>query len=62
MTSEQRFLDLVLANPTVAAVLDRAPQLGVEEWWITAGVLFQSVWNGPAGSRHPGRRPLLLRR
>ena len=40
---EQRFLELVLANATVAAVLDRAPSLGLGEWWLTAGVLFQSV-------------------
>ena len=43
---EERFLQFVLANPTVAAVLERAPQLGVDDWWLTAGVLFQSVWNG----------------
>ena len=50
---EDRFLELVLANPTVAAVLDRAPALGLGgEWWLTAGVLFQSVWNGLTG-RHP---------
>jgi len=28
---EDRFLRLVLADPTVAAVLDRAPSLGVGE-------------------------------
>jgi uncharacterized protein len=50
---EDRFLELVLANPTVAAVLDRAPSLGPGEWWLTAGVLFQSVWNGLTG-RDPG--------
>jgi hypothetical protein len=50
---EQRFLDLVLADPTVAAVLERAPALGVPDWWLTAGVLFQSVWNGLTG-REPG--------
>jgi hypothetical protein len=46
---EQRFLELVLANPTVTAVLERAPSLGLGEWWLTAGVLFQSVWNGLTG-------------
>jgi hypothetical protein len=51
---QERFLDLVLANPTVPAVLERAPQLGVEEWWLTAGVLFQTVWNGLTG-RAPGK-------
>jgi hypothetical protein len=34
-------------------VLERAPSLGVSDWWLTAGVLFQSVWNGLTG-RDPG--------
>ena len=42
---EERFLDIVLADPTVAAVLERAPTLGAPDWWLTAGVLFQTVWN-----------------
>lgn len=50
---EQRLLRTVLADPTVAAVLDRAPALGVADWWLTAGVLFQTVWNDLTG-RPPG--------
>ena len=50
---EERFLAIVTADPTVAAVLDRAPALGVGEWWLTAGVLFQTVWNSVTG-RGPG--------
>ena len=46
---ERRFLDIVLADPTVAAVLERAPALGLADWWLTAGVLFQSVWNAVTG-------------
>ncbi|SDX96292.1 hypothetical protein SAMN05661080_01873 [Modestobacter sp. DSM 44400] len=46
---ERRFLELVLANPTVAPVLGRAPELGVGDWWLTAGVLFQSAWNALTG-------------
>ncbi|MCZ2819980.1 nucleotidyltransferase family protein [Modestobacter sp. VKM Ac-2977] len=46
---ESRFLELVLANPTVSAVLERAPALGLPDAWLTAGVLFQSVWNGLTG-------------
>lgn len=46
---EQRFLRIVLADPTVAAVLERAPALGVGDWWLTAGVLFQTVWNDLTG-------------
>jgi hypothetical protein len=50
---EERFLAIVLADPTVAAVLERAPYLGVHEWWLTAGALFQTVWNSLTG-RTPG--------
>ena len=50
---EERFLGIVLADPTVRAVLEQAPALGVDEWWLTAGVLFQAVWNGLTG-RPPG--------
>ena len=53
MTDEERFLGIVLADPTVAAVLERAPALGVGDWWLTAGVLFQTVWNELTG-RPPG--------
>jgi hypothetical protein len=30
-SGDERFLELVLANPAVAAVLDRAPALGVAD-------------------------------
>jgi hypothetical protein len=51
--TEERFLEVVLADPTVRAVLDRAPELGVADWWLTAGLLFQTVWNDLTG-RPPG--------
>jgi len=51
---EERFLGVVLADPAIRAVLERAPRLGVPDWWLTAGVLFQTVWNAltcrPAGT------------
>lgn len=50
---EERFLEIVMADRTVRAVLDRAPELGVRDWWLTAGVLFQTVWNSLTG-RSPG--------
>ena len=53
MTDEERFLGMVLADPTVATILERAPSLGVGDWWLTAGVLFQTVWNALTG-RPPG--------
>ena len=43
----------MLGDPVVAAVLDRAPALGGGEWWLTAGLLFQTAWNGLTG-RPPG--------
>nr|WP_245886461.1 nucleotidyltransferase family protein [Kineococcus xinjiangensis] len=44
---EQRdvFLDMVLRNDVVRAVLERAPGLELPDWWLTAGALFQTVWN-----------------
>ena len=33
----------------MAAVLERAPTLGVRNWWLTAGVLFPAVWNELTG-------------
>ena len=50
---EERFLELVTADPTVRAVLERAPALGLPDWWLTAGVLVQTVWNALTG-RPPG--------
>jgi hypothetical protein len=49
---ERRFLDLALRNPVTRAVLDRAPSLGLPDWWLTAGALVQTVWNVLDG-RHP---------
>ena len=49
----QRLLDAVLADPVCSAVLDRTPALGLPEWWLTAGAVFQNVWNSVEG-RAPG--------
>ncbi|MGY1603735.1 nucleotidyltransferase family protein [Geodermatophilus sp. SYSU D00815] len=51
--NEERFLGIVLADPVVRAVLDPAPRLGLQDAWLTAGVLFQAVWNCLTG-RPPG--------
>jgi hypothetical protein len=50
---EERFLGIVLADPLVAAVLGRAPALALDDCWVVAGVLFQTVWNSLTG-RPPG--------
>jgi uncharacterized protein len=47
------FLDLVQQNPINVAILDRGPMLGVPDWWLTAGAVFQTVWNVLDG-RNPG--------
>jgi uncharacterized protein len=48
-SDEERFLAIVLGDPTVGAVLSRGPALGVDDWWLTAGLLFQTVWNALTG-------------
>jgi uncharacterized protein len=40
-----RFLDHVLRNANNRVILDRAPALGLPDWWLTAGAVFQTVWN-----------------
>jgi hypothetical protein len=47
------FLDLVQRNPINVSILDRGPALGVPDWWLTAGAVFQTVWNALDG-RDPG--------
>ncbi|WP_433295957.1 nucleotidyltransferase family protein [Pseudonocardia sp. CA-142604] len=53
MDQRARFLDLVQRNLMNAAILDRGPALGVPDWWLTAGAVFQTVWNVLDG-RDPG--------
>ncbi|MGV5047999.1 nucleotidyltransferase family protein [Rhodococcus pyridinivorans] len=43
--TEQRLLDIVPGNPVCRVVLDRAGELGIGGWYLTAGGVFQSVWN-----------------
>lgn len=40
-----RFVDLVLHNEVSRAILERGQLLGVPDWWLTAGAVFQTVWN-----------------
>lgn len=42
---EQRLLDIVLGNPVYRFILGRAGELGVDDWYLTAGGVFQTVWN-----------------
>ncbi|WOI12578.1 nucleotidyltransferase family protein [Thalassospira lucentensis] len=41
----QLFLDLVLRNRFNRTILDRFSDLGIDDWWLTAGCLAQSIWN-----------------
>lgn len=50
---EEVVLDAVLADPVCRTILDRAPRLGLGEWWLTAGAVFQNVWNA-VEHREPG--------
>jgi uncharacterized protein len=39
------FLDAVLRNPVIPEILGRVRELGLPDWWLAAGCLFQTVWN-----------------
>lgn len=54
MTRHDEFLDVVMTNDVVRQVLARAPSLGLPDWYLTAGGLFQTVWNVLDG-HPPGR-------
>lgn len=42
---ERLFLAYIHENPVNGQILQLAPLLGVHDWWLTAGALFQTVWN-----------------
>ncbi|AQA21410.1 hypothetical protein BTZ20_3714 [Rhodococcus sp. MTM3W5.2] len=44
-TDKERLLAIVLANPVARKIVDRAGDLGVSDWYLTAGGVFQTVWN-----------------
>jgi hypothetical protein len=48
---ERRFLDLVLRNRAVAALLERLPGLDLPDCYLVAGCLYQTVWNCLSGRR-----------
>ncbi len=43
------FLPAILQNPINRAILARLPALGLPDAWLTAGCLFQTVWNLQTG-------------
>lgn len=46
-------IDATLADPVCCAILDRAPELGLQSWMLCAGAVYQNVWNALTG-RKPG--------
>nr|WP_243457565.1 nucleotidyltransferase family protein [Ottowia testudinis] len=47
--TEVDFIARVRANPVNAVLLDRLPDLGLPDAYLTAGCLFQAVWNQHCG-------------
>lgn len=45
----EAFQRLVMLNPVVAQIVDRLPALGLPDCWLTAGAVFQTVWNVMTG-------------
>jgi uncharacterized protein len=41
----QEFLSAVFSNPVIGTILERMPQVGLRDWYLTAGGVFQTVWN-----------------
>jgi hypothetical protein len=46
---QERFVALIHRNPVNRAILDRLPELGVDDAWLVAGCLFGAVWNSLSG-------------
>lgn len=44
-----RVAELCLLNRNNALILERFPELGLRDWWLTSGCLFQTVWNLKSG-------------
>lgn len=44
-----KIASLALLNRVNAAVLERTPQLGLRDWWLVSGSIFQTVWNLKSG-------------
>ncbi|WP_439595125.1 nucleotidyltransferase family protein [Falsiroseomonas sp.] len=51
MSAAARLVAAARGNPATAALLDLLPGLGLNQGFLTAGCLFQEVWNRQAG--HP---------
>lgn len=45
MITADRFLEDALVNPINRTILERLPELDLEQPWLVAGCLYQVVWN-----------------
>jgi hypothetical protein len=45
----RQVVQLILMNRVNAAILERFPSLGLQDWWLTGGAVFQTVWNLRSG-------------
>jgi hypothetical protein len=52
-SEEAAALHAVLADPVCRLILERTPGLGLPEWWLTGGAVFQNIWN-TMEAREPG--------
>nr|WP_313514681.1 nucleotidyltransferase family protein [Pseudomonas sp.] len=50
--TDSQFIDIARGNPVNAELLARLPALGLGQCLLTAGCLFQALWN-----RHAGQPP-----
>jgi uncharacterized protein len=48
-SAQADFLRRVRHNPINATLLDRLPELGLDDCWLVAGCLFETIWNEQAG-------------
>lgn len=44
-----RLVNIAMSNPINSELTARLPTLGLNQCWLTAGCLFQAVWNHGAG-------------
>ena len=45
----ERFLAALLTNPVARTILRRMPELGLANWYLAAGGVFQTIWNVVTG-------------
>ena len=44
-----RIVEFCLLNRNNAIILEKFPELGLRDWWLASGCLFQTVWNLKSG-------------